>query len=602
MLDKLKIGSPNIRRSVDILLRVVLFVLCVITPIMVVYEFGYDIDSATKMVMHNAYRGMLNLEWFVITLLYLMGLRTRRPVIAHNILRMVIYVLVSVVMLLQLALVFGWLQSDWLLSSITSLPVVRGVLIVVSIAQISRSITGLLGRKTNPSLILASSFAFIIVVGALLLMLPKSTVEDISWINAFFVSTSAVCVTGLTPVDIHDTFTTTGQLIILILIQIGGLGIMTITSFFGLFFAGGRTFSGQMVVGDLLSTERLSSLLHTLARILVVTFSIEAIGAALLYWSVSSAGTMSDGDALYFGIFHSISSFCNAGFSPLKDNLASPMLASLNSVRYVISFLIICGGIGFPIFSNFLSILAHKFRNVLRAIYGIRPTIRPHLWSLNSYIVVRTTIYLIISSFALFLLFEWNASLAGMDIWEKFSQGFLMAISPRTAGFNGIDYSTMLPASVMLTIVLMWIGGAPQSTAGGIKVTTAYVAVKNILASTAQADRLEVNHRRVPASSVSRAFGVITLSLIIIGVSVVLISLFEPQVPLINLVYEVVSAISTVGLSLSTTPLLGDFSKIILILLMFAGRVGLIALLLIFVNNRAAPKPYSYPEENIMIN
>lgn len=590
------------RHSMDLILKVVLFVLCVITPIMVVYEFGYAIDGATKAIIHNAYRGMLNLEWLVITLLYVLGLKTGRSIISHNVWRGVVYSLVSVVVLFQLALVFGWLQGDWLLLSITSLPVVRGALLVVSIAQISRSITGLLGRKTNPSLILASSFAFIIIVGALLLMLPKSTVEDISWINALFVSTSAVCVTGLTPVDVYSTFTTTGQLVILILVQIGGLGIMTITSFFGLFFAGGRTFSGQMVVGDILSTERLSSLLHTLARILVVTFSIEAIGAFMLYLSVSSLGTMSEGEALYFGIFHAVSAFCNAGFSTLEGNLANPMLASLNSVRYVISFLIICGGIGFPIFSNFLSILAHKFRNVLRAIYGIRPTIRPHLWSLNSYIVVRTTIYLIVSSFILFLVFEWNASLASMGIWEKFSQGFLMAISPRTAGFNGVDSSTMIPASLMLTIVLMWIGGAPQSTAGGIKVTTIYVAMKNVLASTKSANRLEVHRRRVPSSSVARAFGVVVLSLSVIGIAVILISLLEPQVPLVNVVYEVVSAISTVGLSLSTTPVLCDISKIILILLMFAGRVGLVSLLLVFVKNSTVPKPYSYPEENIMIN
>lgn len=590
------------RHSMDLILKVVLFVLCVITPIMVVYEFGYAIDGATKAIIHNAYRGMLNLEWLVITLLYVLGLKTGRSIISHNVWRGVVYSLVSVVVLFQLALVFGWLQGDWLLLSITSLPVVRGALLVVSIAQISRSITGLLGRKTNPSLILASSFAFIIIVGALLLMLPKSTVEDISWINALFVSTSAVCVTGLTPVDVYSTFTTTGQLVILILVQIGGLGIMTITSFFGLFFAGGRTFSGQMVVGDILSTERLSSLLHTLARILVVTFSIEAIGAFMLYLSVSSLGTMSEGEALYFGIFHAVSAFCNAGFSTLEGNLANPMLASLNSVRYVISFLIICGGIGFPIFSNFLSILAHKFRNVLRAIYGIRPTIRPHLWSLNSYIVVRTTIYLIVSSFILFLVFEWNASLASMGIWEKFSQGFLMAISPRTAGFNGVDSSTMIPASLMLTIVLMWIGGAPQSTAGGIKVTTIYVAMKNVLASTKSANRLEVHRRRVPSSSVARAFGVVVLSFSVIGIAVILISLLEPQVPLVNVVYEVVSAISTVGLSLSTTPVLCDISKIILILLMFAGRVGLVSLLLVFVKNSTVPKPYSYPEENIMIN
>ncbi|MEG0033888.1 MAG: potassium transporter TrkG, partial [Mucinivorans sp.] len=258
---------------------------------------------------------------------------------------------------------------------------------------------------------------------------------------------------------------------ILILIQIGGLGIMTITSFFGLFFAGGRSFSGQMVVGDMLSTERLSSLLHTIVRILVVTFSIEAIGAIFLYFAIINAGVMDQSDALYFGIFHSVSAFCNAGFSTLSQGLADPILAALNSVRYVIGLLIIFGGIGFPIFSNFLSIFAHKFRNILRSIYGIRPTVRPRLWSLNSFIVVRTTTVLVISASVLFLIMEWNATLDGMPFVEKLSQAFLMAVTPRTAGFNGVDLTQMIPASMLLTIALMWIGGAPQSTAGGIKVT-----------------------------------------------------------------------------------------------------------------------------------
>ncbi|MEF9950051.1 MAG: potassium transporter TrkG, partial [Mucinivorans sp.] len=394
----------------------------------------------------------------------------------------------------------------------------------------------------------------------------------------------------------------TGQLIILILIQIGGLGIMTITSFFGLFFAGGRSFSGQMVVGDMLSTERLSSLLHTIVRILVVTFSIEAIGAVFLYFSLINQGVMSHSDALYFGIFHAVSAFCNAGFSTLDQGLANPMLASLNSVRYIISFLIIFGGIGFPIFSNFLSILAHKFRNVLRWIYGIRPTVRPRLWSLNSFIVVKTTIVLISGAFVLFLVLEWNATLEGMAFTEKISQAFMMAVSPRTAGFNSIDLTQMVPASILITIALMWIGGAPQSTAGGVKITTVYVAVKNIFAATSASRRLEVHRRQVPTSSVARAFAVIVLSLITISVALVLLSLFDPEIPMVNLLYEAVSAISTVGLTLSTTPLLSEYSKIIIILLMFAGRVGLVSLLLVFVRRNTTPKPYTYPEENLLIN
>ncbi|MEG0162535.1 MAG: potassium transporter TrkG [Mucinivorans sp.] len=604
MIKEHKIQKHSFVSTIRWLLRGVLFSLALIVPLIVIYEFGYKVHHDTLDIIHNTYRAILNIEWLVLTLLYVLGVgrESGRSILSHSLLRSSVYAVVSLIVLIQLALVFGWLQSDWLLSAITSNAAVRGALLVISTVQISRSITGLLGRRTNPSLILATSFAIIIIIGSLLLMLPRCTHGEISWINALFVSTSAVCVTGLSPVDVAQTFTMTGQLIILILIQIGGLGIMTITSFFGLFFAGGRSFSGQMVVGDMLSTERLSSLLHTIVRILVVTFSIEAIGAVFLYFSLINQGVMSHSDALYFGIFHAVSAFCNAGFSTLDQGLANPMLASLNSVRYIISFLIIFGGIGFPIFSNFLSILAHKFRNVLRWIYGIRPTVRPRLWSLNSFIVVKTTIVLISGAFVLFLVLEWNATLEGMAFTEKISQAFMMAVSPRTAGFNSIDLTQMVPASILITIALMWIGGAPQSTAGGVKITTVYVAVKNIFAATSASRRLEVHRRQVPTSSVARAFAVIVLSLITISVALVLLSLFDPEIPMVNLLYEAVSAISTVGLTLSTTPLLSEYSKIIIILLMFAGRVGLVSLLLVFVRRNTTPKPYTYPEENLLIN
>ncbi|MEG0468133.1 MAG: potassium transporter TrkG [Mucinivorans sp.] len=605
MIKEHKIGQPRFVATVRWFLRSVLLMLAFIVPLMVIYEFGYPIHHDAREIIHNTYRAILNIEWLILTILYVLGLgreRGARNILSHSVFRSVIYGIVSLIVVIQLALVFGWLQSDGFLSAITSKTAVRGALLLMSTVQISRAVTGLLGRKTNPSLILATSFAIIIIIGSLLLMLPRCTYGEISWLNALFVSTSAVCVTGLTPVDVAQTFTMTGQLIILILIQIGGLGIMTITSFFGLFFAGGRSFSGQMVVGDMLSTERLSSLLHTIVRILVVTFSIEAIGAIFLYFAIINAGVMDQSDALYFGIFHSVSAFCNAGFSTLSQGLADPILAALNSVRYVIGLLIIFGGIGFPIFSNFLSIFAHKFRNILRSIYGIRPTVRPRLWSLNSFIVVRTTTVLVISASVLFLIMEWNATLDGMPFVEKLSQAFLMAVTPRTAGFNGVDLTQMIPASMLLTIALMWIGGAPQSTAGGIKVTTIYVALKNIFSSTSASGRLEVHRRQVPTSSVARAFTVIVLSIITIGVAVTLLSIFDPEIETIDLLYEVVSAISTVGLSMATTPLLSEYSKIVLILLMFAGRVGLVSIFMIFIKRNTTRKPYTYPEENILIN
>lgn len=599
----------GIGRTLGRTMRAVLSVLCVVVLLVVVYEFGYKTDQITLGLIHTSYSSLLGGMWLLITLLYLPWFSSPSPKkhpSSYHLWRVVLYGAVTTVVVVQAAAGWELISPHGWVAWFTSKTMVRTALIVLSIVQISRTVTGFLSKKTNPSLILASSFALIIAVGMLLLMLPNSTTASgsLGWIDALFVSTSAVCVTGLSPIDVSTAFTPLGQGIILVLIQVGGLGIMTITSFFGLFFTGARSFSGQMAVGDMLSTERLGSLLRTLGRIIGVTLSIEAAGAVLLYMSLDHSQAIQGIQAVWFSVFHAISAFCNAGFSTLSGNLADPAIAHLNSVRYIIGVLIIFGGIGFPIFSNFLSIIAHKFRNTVRRIYGIRPTIHPRLWNLNTYIVLRTTATLIVGALVLFLALEWNHSLAGLAWDEKLSHAFLMSVTPRTAGFSGVDLMTMVPASIVLTIALMWIGGAPQSTAGGIKVTTFYVAMKNIRPSAGApgVGRLEVHHRQVPESSVRRAFSVIGLSITVIAVSVGLLSFLQPELGILPLFYEVVSAISTVGLSLATTPLLTDGSKIVVIFLMFAGRVGLVALLAAILRTPSVPKPYKYPEENILIN
>lgn len=583
-------------RRTDQLLRLLLFFVSIAVPILIVYRFGFPISATVKGQIMGAFHVILAIQWVLIALmLVLVGHRVKVRVS-----RIVGFAIFTVIAVLDFSLHAHFLHSDHFLRLVTHDMVVMVTSAAVSVAQISRYVTSLLSRRTTPSMILAGSFLIIIIIGSLLLKLPNCTVNGISYTDSLFVATSAVCVTGLTPIDISTELTTTGMVVLLFLIQIGGLGIMTITSFFGLFFAGSRSFAGQMVVGDLLATNQLSSLLRTLVRIIAVTLSIEAIGALFLYGSAVDSGHFSGSEALFFGVFHSVSAFCNAGFSTLSGNLADPKIQALSSIQWVVSALIIFGGIGFPIFSNFLSIVAYKMKNFFRWIYGIRPLVRVHLWSLNTYIVVRTTLILLAVGWGGFLALEWNASLAGFSFAEKLSQGFLMAVTPRTAGFSGVSLSTMMPASVLLTIALMWIGGAPQSTAGGIKVTTFYVAIKNIFFAASSRDTLEVHHRTIPSSSVARAFSVIALSLFIIAMTVAMLSILEPHVELSRLVFEVVSAISTVGLSLDLTPHLGDMSKYILILLMFMGRVGLISIFVLFIR-RTRHKPYSYPNENILI-
>ena len=296
-----------------------------------------------------------------------------------------------------------------------------------------------------------------------------------------------------------------------------------------------------------------------------------------------------------------MSAFCNAGFSTLPGNLYDPLVRHLWGVHLIISWLIIFGSIGFPIFSNFLVIVGRKVTNLMRTLRH-RPRVRyPRQWSLNSFIVLKTTAMLVGGAWLYMLAAEWNHSLAEFSFLGKLSQAFLAAVTPRTAGFNGVDMQQMLPATLLLTMVLMWIGGAPQSTAGGAKVTTFYLLVKNIVGTIRGNATINVHNREIPANSVRRAFAVVGVSFVILVVGVALLAFLEPDIALMALAFEAVSALCTVGLSLNVTPELGEAAKLVLVVLMFVGRVGIIGIMMAFIQPQP-DRPYTYPEEDILIN
>lgn len=582
------------------LLSVFALILSLISLLLIVYDFGFPQSPATRLHINDYYNTLLIATWFVYT--FRMLISSESPG-GHARIggRVVIYTLFTIITLSLLSVRYHILTIDNFLGLITGSWSVMVMLTLMSAIEISRAVTNLMGRRTNPAVVIAFSFATIIFIGSLLLTLPNCTHGSLSYIDSLFISTSAVCVTGLTPVDISATFTPTGFVILLILIQIGGLGIMTLTSFFGLFFTG-QSFAGQLAVRDLVSSDNMTGLLRFLLRIIIVTLSVEATGALLIYLSIVGDATMVHSDALFFSIFHAISAFCNAGFSTLSGNLYDPAIRSVQGAIWVISWLIIFGSLGFPVFSNFLKIAGHRIRNTARLLIGRRAIVTPHLWQLNSFIVVRTTAILVVVGWGLLTAIEWNGALAQYSFSDKLTQGFLMAVTPRTAGFNGVNMNSMLPASLLITMVLMWIGGAPQSTAGGIKVTTFYLAMRNIVAGLGMHDRIETKGREIPSSSVRRALGVIVASVIVILTATVVMSLLEPTIDAFKLLFEVISALGTVGLSLGVTPELSTASKVIDILLMFVGRIGIVSMLAIFIKRRISAKPYSLPQENILIS
>lgn len=591
-------------------IRVVLWLMAAITYLAsmalivgVVYEHGFPLSMPEVIRLNTLYKGVWIVFLVDITLHILLEYRGRKKSFR------------------KLAWILSWLLYLTLIPVLFHRPEEPGailhiweflhgkfyhvaLLLVFSFLNLSSGFVRLLGRRTNPSLILAASFLLIILIGMGLLMLPRCTVAGISWVDSLFVSTSAVCVTGLTPVDVATTFTLGGQIVIILLIQIGGLGVMTLTSFFAMFFMGNTSIYNQLVVRDMVSSNSLGSLLSTLFYILSFTLVIEGVGMFSIWFGIHGTLGMSMEEELWFSAFHAVSAFCNAGFSTLSGNLGNPLVMTNHNGLYLsVSLLIILGGIGFPILVNFKDIALYHLRCFWRFIHTLRPDrhrVR-HLYNLNTKMVLIVTFLLLMFGTLGIAYFEWNASFAGMSVADKWTQAFFNATCPRTAGFTSVDLTSLTVQTLLIYLLLMWIGGAAQSTAGGIKVNAFAVIVLNLIAVIRGSSRVSVFGRELSYDSIRRSNATVVLSLSVLFVFVFILSIWEPEMSILTLTFECVSALSTVGSSLNATPLLCDNSKLLVSLLMFIGRVGLITLMLGIVKQQKNKK-YRYPSDNIIIN
>ena len=567
----------------------------------VVYEHGFIISEGAEADLGVLYRTVWGV--FLVQTTMHIGLAYRETLKKY---RTFTWVLNILLYLTLIPVIFfepesGALKYFWLFLNNRIFQLI--LLLLLSLLRLSSGVIGLLGKRTNPSLILAGSFFLIICIGTGLLMLPRCTVDGISWVNALFVSTSAVCVTGLVPVDVATTFTSLGQLVIIILIQIGGLGVMTLTCFFAMFFMGNTSVYNQLAVRDMISSDSLSSLLSTVIYILFFTLVIEGAGMLVLFLSIHGTLGMTVQQEMVFAAFHSISAFCNAGFSTLSENLGNPLVMQHHNLLYItISVLIILGGIGFPILVNFKHIAGYHLK---RLFYFIRTGKRDrqrirHLYNLNTKIVLTTLILLTGGTIAI-LLFEWNGAFAGMSMPDKWVQAFFNATCPRTAGFTSIGLTSFSLQSLLLMLLLMFIGGAAQSTAGGVKVNAFAAAVLSLFAVIRGKSRVEVFRRQLSVDSIRRSNATLVMYLMILFLGVFVLSVLEPHASLLALVFECTSALSTVGSSLGLTPALGEAGKLFVSLLMFIGRVGVITIVLGFVPPQKHTK-YKYPDDNLIIN
>ena len=439
-------------------------------------------------------------------------------------------------------------------------------------------------------------------MATLLLSLPVATYKPLSFIDALFTATSASCVTGLIVHDTANTFTFIGQVFLLIIIQLGGLGVITFTYLFGYFLQGGTTLQSQIHMQQLLSADNVSTLVKTLKQIIFITLSVEAIGAILIFFTTAdSLSHFTLGQRWWFAVFHAVSAFCNAGFSIIEDGLYHPLLRHNAPFQIIIALLIIIGGIGFyAIFSFIHWLYVRGFLRLRAWVMAERFFHQPNIIRLNARLAVATTAILLTSSWLLFLLIEFWDVKNGKITFQGLITAFFAAVTPRTAGFNTVDLTQLSTPAVLLTLFLMWIGASPGSTGGGIKTTTLAVAFLNIFSIARKKPRIEWNYREIPAETVRKAFAIITMSLLLIGISSLALTLSNPHLTTQQILFEVVSATSTVGLTLNTTSQLTNTGKIIIILCMFIGRVGLLTFTAAFLKPVATLR-YRYPKENILV-
>lgn len=565
----------------------------IIVLLFIVFDFGYDFEenynSPHVIGLIFLTIGLLAFNTFkFLTFKY----KSNKKVALVNMVLITVMLLASGIV----AIINFNFPFDYILQKVK--PIFEGGLIIYFLLRLLVLVRHIYDIYFNPAIVFVGSFLILDLMGAFLLMLPSATTNGITFTNALFTSTSAVCVTGLQVVDTSSAFTTVGQSIILVLIQLGGIGILTFTSFFAFFFRGSSSFKEGLNTKDFIAHEGLKDVFRAALNVVIFTIGVEAVGAAFIYSSILDVTTIEN--KFFFSIFHSISAFCNAGFSILSAGLYDEAIRFDYFLQWIIMTLIVLGGLGHNIVFNFYQkIKTHVVELFDKTI--IHKKVR--IITLNTQIVIYTTIFLLVGGFIFLFISEYNNTLLEHhSIFGKITAASFNAVTPRTAGFNAVDFTQMNVPSLLFIIFLMWIGGSPASTAGGIKTSTFALATLNIFAVASGKSRIQLFGRRISSESTSRAFAILCISLITIGISIVALLIFEPKgTPLLTVAFECFSAYSTVGLTLNFTPTLTEPSKYVLIACMFIGRIGMLNLM-VGLLRRMNHQFYEYPKENILIN
>jgi len=447
----------------------------------------------------------------------------------------------------------------------------------------------------TPVRILSIGFAVVILTGAFLLMLPVSSAKGIvtPFVDCLFVSTSATCVTGLVTVDTGTHWSYFGKTVIMFLIEIGGLGFMSFATLFALIMGRKITLKERLIMQESMNANNLQGLVNLAKYLLLFTFSVQVTAALIL--STQFIPQFGFAKGIYYSIFHSVSGFCNAGID-LFGNFSSVTSYYSNPVVILtLGFLIIIGGLGFYVWQE----LYRLFREN-GFLMGFRAM--PKKLSVNTKLVLGVTGILILGGTVLMFIFEMNnpATIQGMSLGDKILNAWFAAITPRTAGFNSISTTDMSPAGRFLTIILMFIGGSPGSTAGGIKTTTLGLLVFAVLSMIQGREDTEIFKKRIGTDLVVKALCIVFIAMSLILVVTMILCITEKGASLEYLIYETVSAFGTVGLTLGLTPNLSVPGKLVLALTMYIGRLGPLTLA-VALAKKSRLKGIRYPEDKIIV-
>lgn len=438
-----------------------------------------------------------------------------------------------------------------------------------------------LHHLTNTRMI-AFSFLLVILSGTLLLMLPVSSVngQATSFLDALFTAVSATCVTGLSIQNTGLYWSLFGQIVILFMIQIGGLGFMTFIGIISIFLKRKISLTERKILMQSAGNMRISGMVRLIKHIVQSTLLFELLGS--LFLSIRFIPQFGLFKGFYYSVFHSISAFCNAGFDLMGTSSSLTAYENDWLVNITIMLLIICGGLGFLVWTEI----------------GIK---KWHIaeYSLHAKIVLLTTAILIITGTLGYFIFEWNGSMAGYPLSKRILSSLFMSVTTRTAGFNTLNLASLSHAGVILSLILMFIGGSPGSTAGGIKTTTIAVIFLTVIHLSKGNEDVTVLKKRLDHSIIRQAAAIMLVYLTGVLFSCMAVCFLEPK-DLGSILFEIVSAIGTVGLSQGITAELCDISKIILILLMYGGRIGALSLLMVF-RERAKEAPLQRPTEKVLI-